>query len=519
MNYFRCGGGRSTHTATKIDVAKTPLASFESNVSGLYIPEILAYIQATQSGSGDPYPDGGSKNELPMSISDMKVLNTTGTWKGNAYTLNGVTFSVLTDTANNIKGIQVNGTATAEANFDISEYTLKAGTSKKINGTSTNSSNTTIAYGFKGYGIVSANADRRVTRAEGVGDWNNYVYIKVYQGYNAQNLMYYPMIRDASISDGTFAPYSNIRPITGHTELNLVHTGKNQVNILPFAEWSVIRSYACYASHFLHRRLKMLFFDRDTSVSISGINFGFYDTNWTGTPNINSAQYRWVVSNGTILSENRNIPTNGDTSIFLDGLIIYPNTEENYNSIFSRYNIMVVFESDTATTYEAYTGQTATINLGGTYYGGYLNVTTGLLTVTDGIVDLGTLSWGYDNTGGKAIFYSPSIRGLIKPPASMGIVPNVIAEIFKTVNAYTTGTPNPNDNQISVNTDGSIWVNDLSYTTSSSFKSAMSGVKFVYELATPQTYQLTPAQIEQLLGQNNVFCSTGDVAVKYWKID
>jgi hypothetical protein len=155
-------------------------------------------------------------------------------------------------------------------------------------------------------------------------------------------------------------------------------------------------------------------------------------------------------------------------------------------------------------------GQTATINLGQTVYGGTLDVTNGKLTVTHGIVDLGTLSWGYDNTGGKAIFYSSSIRGLIKPPARMGIVPNVIAEIFKTVNAYSAGTPNPNDNQISVNTDGSIWVNDLSYTTSSSFKTAMNGVQLVYELATPVEYQLTPAQLTQLLGENNVWADSGN---------
>jgi len=36
----------------------------------------------------------------------------------------------------------------------------------------------------------------------------------------------------------------------------------------------------------------------------------------------------------------------------------------------------------------------------------------------------------------------------------------------------------------------------------------------VYELATPQTYQLTPQQIQTLLGRNNVW-SDGDVSVEY----
>jgi len=37
----------------------------------------------------------------------------------------------------------------------------------------------------------------------------------------------------------------------------------------------------------------------------------------------------------------------------------------------------------------------------------------------------------------------------------------------------------------------------------------------VYELATPQTYQLTPQQISTLIGNNTVFVDTGDISVTY----
>lgn len=40
-------------------------------------------------------------------------------------------------------------------------------------------------------------------------------------------------------------------------------------------------------------------------------------------------------------------------------------------------------------------------------------------------------------------------------------------------------------------------------------------VQIVYELATPQTYQLTPTQIDSLLGRNNVWADSGDVTVEY----
>ena len=47
------------------------------------------------------------------------------------------------------------------------------------------------------------------------------------------------------------------------------------------------------------------------------------------------------------------------------------------------------------------------------------------------------------------------------------------------------------------------------------FKTAMDGVQLVYPLATPQTYQLTPHQIQTLVGQNNVWSDAGNVEVTF----
>jgi len=100
MNYFRCGGGRSTHTASQITVAKTPLATFEGNVSGLYIPEILAYIQASQSGTGDPSPSNpraisgfssitvtNNDGETPPRTEETVTVNLGGTYYGGTLNL------------------------------------------------------------------------------------------------------------------------------------------------------------------------------------------------------------------------------------------------------------------------------------------------------------------------------------------------------------------------------------------------------------------------------------------------
>ncbi|MBQ1760214.1 MAG: hypothetical protein IIZ94_11085, partial [Prevotella sp.] len=52
----------------------------------------------------------------------------------------------------------------------------------------------------------------------------------------------------------------------------------------------------------------------------------------------------------------------------------------------------------TATTYEPYQGTSYSIPLPSTVYGGTLNVTTGELNLTYGMVDLGSLNWAYNSS-------------------------------------------------------------------------------------------------------------------------
>ena len=41
------------------------------------------------------------------------------------------------------------------------------------------------------------------------------------------------------------------------------------------------------------------------------------------------------------------------------------------------------------------------------------------------------------------------------------------------------------------------------------------GAQVVYELATPQTYQLTPTEVTTLLGDNTIWADTGDTTAEY----
>lgn len=111
-----------------------------------------------------------------------------------------------------------------------------------------------------------------------------------------------------------------------------------------------------------------------------------------------------------------------------------------------------------ATAYEEYVAPT-TITVdwtteAGTVYGGTLDVTTGVLTVTDG--------------------YIASYNGETLP---------------------------------------SIWISDRDVYSSGT--TPTTGAQVVYTLATPQTYQLTPHQVNTLIGVNNIWCNTGDSTVTY----
>lgn len=159
---------------------------------------------------------------------------------------------------------------------------------------------------------------------------------------------------------------------------------------------------------------------------------------------------------------------------------------------------------------------TYTTPFGQTIYGGVLNVTKGLLTITMGTVDLGSLNWNYYSSGNR--FSSTGISSLIKAPATDSTVANILSDRFD-VKSLTALRSSANDNLIAIGDTGGISVR---YTTSgtdaTAFKSAVSGVMLVYELATPQTIQLTPQEIEQYL-QNTLWASTGDVSGKYYRVD
>lgn len=143
----------------------------------------------------------------------------------------------------------------------------------------------------------------------------------------------------------------------------------------------------------------------------------------------------------------------------------------------------------------------------GTVYGGNIDLVSGVLTVDKAEVDLGTLTWVYVSR--DTYFYT---QGLVTAVKVNG---QAICSAYRTDSKDF--SPVTNNKAVFVNkSNANVVLIDTDYTDANTLKASLSGVQFVYELATPLTYQLTPIQVNSLLGINNVWNDTnGETEVKY----
>ena len=114
------------------------------------------------------------------------------------------------------------------------------------------------------------------------------------------------------------------------------------------------------------------------------------------------------------------------------------------------------------------------------YYDGDTYESNGTVTRKYGIVDMGTLSWWYDL---NSRFVTNSLSSVIKNPVDRDTAVNAICVKYTSVsNNSLSGA----DKVLALD-GGYIYVKDSSYSDAASFKTAMSGVYLVYELASSTT--------------------------------
>lgn len=307
-----------------------------------------------------------------------------------------------------------------------------------------------------------------------------------------------------------YEPYENICPINGYTEANITRCGVNLFNNMATSQTKDNVVYVV---------------NEDKSITANGTSNG-----WNGLPlgsvtlpagtyylvsdfvgNSNSFYIEMSINGTTVSTYSQNF-TLSQTATGTIKLLTPNGTTAND---FTCYPAIYKHIDDV---YAPYNGNTYTIAFGQTVYGGVLDVTRGKLTVTYGYKDLGSLSWTQASTATSGKYrFGASAEPLPKRTGTATDLPNILCTV------YATKTPSQTYNNIDGvtigNTDSAliyIYDENLCTETPADFKTAMSGKYLAYELATPFDIDLTPVQIEALLGVNNVWHDgNGDTEAKY----
>ena len=516
----------STYSSEKIDAdfvaktagdVKTATDQF-STINGGLLQKCVVDLVPVQDlhGYDNPWPVGGGKNLLPMTVDGIKEVNTEGTWDGDVYTVSTTTFELLKNNSNNVIGVKVNGTPATNTILRLPRPEINI--SYILNGCPSGGSGTTYRLSWYHYdGTTSAidNGNGTVAFTPTSTALDDRPRITIYNGYTASNLIFYPMLRLATETDASFAPYSNICSISGHTEVDLLNDGKNKAdishagnatNVISGVSSDGIISIKDATAQWSNTYIGTVYLHGGVEYTMSASNmvygrFGLSNSSTTfpkdGTyiPCVNKASN----FTGNLITRNRTSVT--FTPVNSGFAYIWYCSDDQYSSYHATFSTTLQLEKGSvATPYEHYQGELYTIQLGSTYYGGYIDVVSGNLVLTHKIVDFGDLGWAEDST-----FFAQITDA--KPITATGESSNILCELYKTkLSGYS--STYPNDDFIiyrgASESANYVRVKDSRYANASDFKTGVTGYKFTYELATPQTIQLLPSQIEALSGENNL---------------
>lgn len=463
-------------------------------------------LESIQDLHGYDYPwvGGAGKNKLPMTVDGIKAANTSGTWNGNVYSIHNGTIEVLVDNDNNVIGIKANGTPSPQLEFYMPVVSNLGNVI--INGCTASGSDSTYFITSKQGSTWSSLYDygngyeREITS-------NESVVIVIRSGYNAQNLIFQPMIRLSTETDATFAPYTNKASISGRSEEAIQRVGKNLLK--PQTTRNLKFGGSASTGYTLQQpsNTSLLMCGE---VKVEGLNSVYLSGDLSA---LNSSTFRYTFTSeypnvgvetfnsGAVGTNNAiTVPTNAKWLVWGSGKTETQVSDEGGYTKLS--NSAMINAGTTATTYEPYKGKTYTIQLGQTVYGGQLDVTRGKMVVDRGYAEFD----GSSDENWVFAFISNSFYQAQLPFNSMKNSIGIISNAFETISTADRGLKNG----IVEFTDYEIRVallSDFGITSAELWKTWLSSnpLQVVYKLATPFTIDLTPQQIKLLENINTLY--------------
>ena len=467
------------------DTASGSIASFPD---GAAMPVIDCSVAVAPNqdlnGYDNPWPAGGGKNKFDISkmgeragvtVSNNTFIGTARSFTADSYveSFTAPTGSVLTVSCT----AKSNGVVTSGAGFAI---TFVYDDNTTLRPWYTNNSETTDTYHT---GTVTATRD---IIGYSFVDYNN----------GTDNTW---TVKDFQIEFGSTAtswtPYSNICPISGWAECKVTRTGKNLCydTLNGLVSVGVVDSF--YYNNNDCRSLVFQCKQGETYIASGGTfnrcSLGIFDALPTTGTKAKS------VVNGTA---GQPITANADGV----GVLYVSNAPVDVSTA-------QIELGSTASAYEPYQGQTYTIDLDGTRYGGTLDVTSGKLTVTYGITTItGSTSIRANGITANTSRFITTITGKKSGMANYICDRFVVDDIQGDVVGNSAGRTSSASVEfylpVSVPqnvADGQAWFAD-------------NPTQVVFELATPIEVDLDPVTISTLLGTNNIFADCGDTTVDYY---
>lgn len=451
-------------------ITDVPIASFSDGADEIPIKGMTVNVDPVQDlhGQANPYPAGGGANKFGFK-EWLDSVGATYTQSGDSITINtggqtpalyGSPF-VFSDT-----DIQVT--------MSVGSFTMNSGSAIRFE--LLDSSNNVVGNYFS-----TAAVPQTVTASKIRMNWSG-----------GGKVVLKNVMLNAGATALPYAPYENNCPITGWTGAKIIKAGENLLSSDKYvigANSVRIGTSTNVADIMLKQGVYSLYVKYTTQVSVY---IGHYDDAYS--------DYVRLGNTNTKILINITKPTD------VIGLYVYSGGGVNPDSIESYLQVGNVTPEQIPS--EVTTYSLTFPSAAGTVYGAKLineGTETWKLRVNYKSIDLATLNWS------KTSAFYATVSDI--QPLSNGW-----CSIFPVANA---NQPAPSGINILIRGDTTIYVRNIAGTiyenmTPQEFAAAMNGVQFVYCIATTVEYTITGEVVETLLGLNNIWADTGNIAeLKY----
>lgn len=198
------------------------IVTFNSQYAGLPLKSCKVNIPVTQEGTGDPSPynvrnfvgvsainiSHSNRNLLPYTFEDIISANGgQSTWIDNQKTINGLIFTLNTDSNGKLTSITINGTATYNTAFYLnSRFTsIYFPASTLYSGVSSNVAGYSARISHSGGQIISS-----ITAAVAKKNYNNCDIILFFNSGNTFDITVSPRLILSGESDNSYVPHEGV---------------------------------------------------------------------------------------------------------------------------------------------------------------------------------------------------------------------------------------------------------------------------------------------------------------------